>query len=263
VSLVGLVSAKHSPGVTTAAVALSSVWPTRAALVLECDPAGGDLAALTGLSLEPGLTSLAAAQRHGLTATDFAAHAQRLPSGAHAVLAPPSGERTCAALSALSDRLGRGLARMDDTDALVDCGRFDPVSPVGRLMEMADLILLVVRPTLAGVEHAASRLEHLRASCPSLGLLLVGDRPYPAQEVASYLTCPVLGVLADDPPAAESLLSALPSPRLARSLLVRSARSIAEAIVLRLPSEPRAQEPSHQPVACSANPRATAWPGQR
>lgn len=262
-SLVCLLSAKHSPGVTTAAVALASVWPRRVALVVECDPAGGDLAALTGLSLEPGLTSLAAAQRHGLTATDFAAHAQRLPCGPHAIVAPLSGGGTRAALSALSDRLGRGLAGIEDTDALVDCGRLDPAPPVRRLIEMADLVLLVTRPTLAGIEHSASRLEHLRASRPNVGLLLVGDRPYPAQEVAAYVGSPVFGVLAFDPPAAESLVSAAPSTRLARSLLVRSARSVAEALVSRLPSVPLDQEPSDQPVACSANPRATSWPGQR
>ena len=41
-SLVVVSAGKGSPGVTTTALALSAVWP-RPALLMECDPAGGDL----------------------------------------------------------------------------------------------------------------------------------------------------------------------------------------------------------------------------
>ena len=264
-SLICLLSAKHSPGVTTAAVALAAAWPERSALVVECDPAGGDLAALTGLSLEPGLTTMAAAQRHGLTATDLAAHAQQLPVGVDAIVAPPSTEGTRAALGTLAGRLGQGLAAMEGSDVLVDCGRFDHPSPVtSALLELADLVVVVARPTLAGVEHVASRLERLRpAGEGKVGMILIGERPYPAQEVADYLACPVVGVIAHDPAAAESLLSATPSTRLARSLLLRSARSVTDALTLRLMPLPRTDTPAERPVVASANPLVTIWPGHR
>ena len=41
--LIGVCSDKGSPGATTTALTLASVWPTRA-LVVEADPNGGDLA---------------------------------------------------------------------------------------------------------------------------------------------------------------------------------------------------------------------------
>lgn len=264
-SLVCLLSAKHSPGVTTTAVALAAAWPERCALVVECDPAGGDLAALTGLPLEPGLTTMAAAQRHGFTATDFAAHAQQLPAGVDAVVAPPSAEGTRAALGTLAGRLGAGLSATDSTDVLVDCGRFDRASSVtDALLELADLVVVVARPTLAGVEHVASRLERLRhAGEANLGLILIGDRPYPAQEVADYLSSPVLGVIAHDAVAATSLLSATPSPRLARSLLLRSARTVTDSLVVRLTRLSPAGSPAKGPAVDAANSLATTWPGQR
>src|SRR5680860_1230834 len=71
--LIGLASVKGSPGVTSAALALIAVWP-RPAVLLEADPAGGDLtyrcrAAHGGpVYASKGLLTLAAAVRGGLPA---------------------------------------------------------------------------------------------------------------------------------------------------------------------------------------------------
>ena len=66
-SVVAIVGAKHSPGATTLAVALASAAPVdQRALVVEADPAGGDIAARAGMSLDPGLLTLAAAGRRGV-----------------------------------------------------------------------------------------------------------------------------------------------------------------------------------------------------
>lgn len=234
-SLVALTSAKHSPGATTAAVALAATWPPpRRALVVECDPAGGDLAAHQGLALDPGLTSLAAASRHGLNPTAVAAHVQPLAVGVDAVIAPTSNDQVHGALSVLSDRLGPALANLDAIDAIADCGRLDLRSPVTTLLGRADLVLLLARPTVVGVEHARLRLQALRGLARQVGVVVVGDRPYAAREVAACLRCEVVGVLAQDPKGAEALITGATVHSLRRSPLLRSARSLAEDLARRL-----------------------------
>ncbi len=58
--LITLISAKGSPGTTTASVALAAASPPDdQALVLEIDPSGGDIEALTGITGEPGLLRVA------------------------------------------------------------------------------------------------------------------------------------------------------------------------------------------------------------
>ena len=264
-SLVALTSAKHSPGATTAALALAATWPPpRRALVVECDPAGGDLAAQQGLALDPGLTSLAAASRHGLNPTATAAHVQPLAVGVDALIAPASNEQTHGALSVLSDRLGPALANLDGMDAIADCGRLDLRSPVIALLGRADVVLLVARPTVVGVEHIRVRVQALRGVARKIGVVLVGDRPYGAREVAECLRCEVVGVLAHDPKGAEALNAGATMHSLRRSPLVRSARSLSEHLVRALASgseeTPQPAPDSLRADAASPNGRSPATP---
>ncbi len=236
-SLVVLASAKHSPGVTTAALALAATWPSpRRALVLEWDPAGGDLAAQQGLALDPGLTSLAAASRHGLNPTTMASHVQRLAIGVDALIAPASNDQAQGALSVLSDRLGPALVDLDGMDALADCGRLDLRAPVTTLLGRADLVLLLARPTVVGVEHVRGRLQALQGVAREMAVVLVGDRPYGAREVAACLGCEVVGTLVHDPKGAEALNTGATMHSLRRSPLLRSARSLSEHLVRSLAS---------------------------
>jgi MinD-like ATPase involved in chromosome partitioning or flagellar assembly len=84
--LVAFASAKGSPGVTTTAAALGSVWPADV-VVADMDPAGGDLALRLRapqerpLDPERGLLSLAAAARRGLEPGEIAAHTQTTDGG--------------------------------------------------------------------------------------------------------------------------------------------------------------------------------------
>ena len=52
--LIALASVKGSPGVTTTCLALAAAWPARRRLVIEADPAGGDLGPWLGLPRAPG-----------------------------------------------------------------------------------------------------------------------------------------------------------------------------------------------------------------
>src|SRR5690349_14561468 len=87
--LVAVASFKGSPAVTSLAVALAARWPAPGAVVVEADPAGGDLAFRFGLRREPGLSELAIDTRLGHQEPDLLAYTQRLPIGVDVVFAPP------------------------------------------------------------------------------------------------------------------------------------------------------------------------------
>ena len=233
-----LLASVRSCGATTLALALAATWPAgRRVLLVELDPAGGTLAAASGWAAEPSLVTLAAAARRSSDPEAIWAHCQHLPGGAAVLAAPPYPEQArsaAAMLAALVARLGDL-----DADVLVDAGRLDPqaaspgVAAGGR-------VVLSVRPRLADLHGLASFLERRSLLEPRgdgdapveagrLGLVSVGDGPYPDGEVAEALGVEVLGRLPWDPQGAE-LLTALPASdrRLRLSPLVRAARSLAE-----------------------------------
>jgi MinD-like ATPase involved in chromosome partitioning or flagellar assembly len=228
--LLAVTSAKHAPGATTAALALAvAAGPLPASLIVEADPAGGDLAARCELSVEPGLGSLAASGRHG-TPVDLAEHVQPLPAGPFALLAPPSPPLTRTALAALGGRLADGLGAWPGT-TVIDCGRWDPNGPAVPLAAVADALIVVLRPTVGGVEHVRARLDDLHsAGAARVVALLVGDRPYPAAEVAAVLKIPVVGILPFDARGAGALERRLLGAETRRSTIVRAARSAIDTI---------------------------------
>src|SRR5262249_61331290 len=87
--LIAVASVKGAPGVTTLALGLAALWPELGAVLVECDPDGGDLAARFGHHPDPGLASLAAAARTGSRAVPLAGHVQRLAGRAPGALGPP------------------------------------------------------------------------------------------------------------------------------------------------------------------------------
>ena len=226
-------SARSAPGVTTAVLACASVWRGRV-LVVEAAEDGGVAAARFGLAVEPGLTTLAAALRTSSDPTLLWDHVQPLPGTdgrVQVLVAPSSAEPAHAAWRAAADRVGELLATQpDEVTVLIDVGRL-PVQPVtGAVVSCADRLLLVVRPRLEDLHTALARLPVLRALGPPVELLLVGERPYGPDEVASTLRCPVAGVVADDRRAADALAGLSSARRLDRSPLVRSAAVVVDRL---------------------------------
>ncbi len=228
-------AARSSPGVTTAMLACASVWPGRVLLV-EAAEDGGALAARFGLPVEPGLTTLTAASRHGSNgdhpATLLSDHVQALPGTGRidALVGPPSLEVSQALLRTAAARLA-GLLDQVEADVLVDAGRLPATPLAAPLLAEADRLVLVVRPRMEELTALAHRLAHLSGLGPTPELLLVGDRPYGPGEVAEALGVPVVGVLAHDPDAAEALAAVGSPRRLARSPLLRSATGIVDELV--------------------------------
>lgn len=224
-ALLALTSAKHSPGVTTAALAFAvASGPLPVSLVVEADPAGGDLAARCELALEPGLGSLAAAGRHG-SPVDITGHVQALPAGPFGLLAPTSPAQAAGALGALGARLTEVLGAWDGT-VVLDCGRWQADGAAAALASTADALLVVLRPSVDGVEHVHARLDEFRAAgAATLAAIVVGGKPYPPAEIAAALGIPVLGTLPFDARGARALERRVIGADTVRSTIVRAARS--------------------------------------
>lgn len=256
-ALIALAADKGSPGVTTAAVALSAVWPRRA-LLAEVDTAGGDLvyrgAADHGGPLDPntGMLSLAAAARRGLAAEQLWEHAQRLSGGLDVLVGLGNAEQS-AGLAGQWDTLGRAFASLAVSprqeaaaDVIADCGRIGPDAPSVALFPHAALVLLVARgepEQIARVRDRAAALSQrlhggqrgmAQLAQPLLGVVLIAEASGAAKIagqvndmlVASRAGAQVLGVVAHDAAGAEQLAGRRRG-RVEKSLLVRSVRKVA------------------------------------
>lgn len=231
--LVVLGAVRSSPGVTTSTLAIASC--IEGAALVEADWDGGVLAARLDLPREPGLTSLAAAARTG-GVLDLADHGHQLGDGTLIVPGPASADSAIGVWASVGRRLAEVLlASSRQRPVLVDAGRLSPLSPVAPLIEQADRLIVVARPVVEELHALGSRLPELRtAARDRVSLLLVGERPYRAADVASQFGVDVVGFLADDRNAADAISGhgrATSSRTLRRSALARSARATAERIL--------------------------------
>lgn len=212
-SLIALVSAKGSPGVSTAALAFTLAWPAPT-LLAECDPSGGDL--LSGylarydLPTDRGVLPLSGALLRGTAEQDWLGQLIDLdsPKQQRLVLPGITDPAQAAALNPAWAQLGDFLSRLPQT-VIVDCGRLSAAHPPWPLLARADLVLLVLRPqsirtVSPGVPALAALRTHLDGSHAHLGLLLIGGG-ISAREIARHLVTPVLAKLAWDPFTAAAL----------------------------------------------------------
>jgi hypothetical protein len=195
------------------ACALGAVWPERrpTPIVVECDPAGGDLAARFGLEVTRGVVSLTVAleREHDVAvAADrnpLLEHAQQLRGGLHVVVAPTSPEEMRLPLDRLAEDLS--ILAHAGCDVIADCGRLESWgarerTPIARLIQRAGVVMMVARPTLEEIQHLHAWLPSLQALRVQVLLLLSQRGTYPAEEIAAALDIPVIGTLPFDPAGA-------------------------------------------------------------
>ncbi|MGQ0575505.1 MAG: MinD/ParA family ATP-binding protein [Pseudonocardia sp.] len=244
---------------TTFCVALAARWPSTARRVLiEADPAGGDLAVRFSLEPTPGLLSLAADARGGAGPEVIGRHVQLLPGGVPVVAAPPDAELARGALAALVASTGepaggrpgggaggvvRGVADMPDTVVIVDCGRADPGSPTMPLVRGADVMLVLTRAGAADLAHLVRRLEQIGGWSPHPVLLLVG-KGHSAAAVTRELGVTPLGRVPEDSRGAAVLSGQRALVRWdragpSRSLLGQFAEDIVARLAAPYPEPPR------------------------
>jgi MinD-like ATPase involved in chromosome partitioning or flagellar assembly len=231
---IAVTGTKGSPGATTLALALAGVSSERGpALLVEADAAGGDIAARCGLALDPGLLTLAASGRRGLDRSSIDRHTQLLPCGALVLAGPTSTEQATSALTGVSVALAHTLTLAHETSTvIIDAGRWDPRSPTTDLVASASIGLLVLRPTIEGVEHARWQLRSLSEHVRRVVAVCVGERPYPRAEVVSALAVDEIYVIENDARAANAIgLGASRDRWLRRSPLMRSAAVLADQLL--------------------------------
>ena len=221
-------------GATTTAVSLAAGWPTEAILI-EADPAGGDLAAW--FDVPPTFTDL-------VTRADGVAgweqHVQLAANGLQVVAGAPRAREAVRSV-AESDPIARLLAASEATTAIVDVGRIDPATVWNPLLIVADVLVMVHRQAQQSARAAAVRLQRLADDVASLAHLacrqrvvaVIGPRPYGPDEIGRLVSAdgdeiPVIA-LPDDPLAAAVFAGrdGVSARRLARLPLSRAGRDLA------------------------------------
>lgn len=246
--VVTFLSAKGSPGTTTAALLTAALWPAPV-LLLDADTAGGDVALRlrradgSAVDRDRGLLSLLPLARREVPPSALVEHAQQLRGGLE-VVAGLTGPGQAGAAGHLWDNLAEAVARTTDRDVVVDAGRVTPQAVHLPLLQRSDLLVCVLRPDVPGVVHARERLlalaPHLTGPDgrgPRVAALLVADRPgsRDVEGAAGLLArdlpdVTLLGTLAHDPSGAE-VFAGFEVPRPERTLLVRSARPVVAALL--------------------------------
>jgi hypothetical protein len=235
VTLVAVCSLKGSPGVSTAALGLAACWRSGEQPVLvECDPAGGDLLARFRLETFPGLVSLAAAARRGAEPGLVWQHSQRLPGGLPVVVGPAGAGQARAALAQLATAGDGGVLRRAadraGTVVIADCGRVSGEGPVRDLLRAADLTLVLTRVHDDALAHLAAGLSTGPGWLRGSGIVLVGDG-FATQEVVDVLGIEVMGRLPEDARGAALLAgSAARKGAPARFPLMRALGPLAVAV---------------------------------
>lgn len=234
-------SVKGAPGATTLALAMTCALAHahgNDAALIEADPAGGDLAALLGLPIEPGMVSLAAACRHHSTSPDLRAHGQSLPAGGWALLGSTDPTQAAPTVVTLVSRLRNALGQAA-RDAVIDGGRWMPSTPISPLVREATATVVCLTSSVSAIEAVRVRAGDLWESTGGrVGLVVVGPDRYGAEQIEGCTGLPVAGAVPWDERAYSGLFGAAKT-RVERSPLVRAARSIVDRLDATTTASPR------------------------
>lgn len=239
-------SAHGSPGVSTALQMVASLWESSdvVPVIVEADASGGVLAARYELSLNPGFVTLAESLRK-FENPALLDHAQRLPSGVAGVALSPSATAASAQLRSAVPFLGSYLAESEHP-VVLDGGTVLPDSKIVPALTASDLLLWFVRPTREELLVLRHRLAECAQPDDSV-IVLVGDTPYNAEQVAAGLDIEVLHTLPHDPRGAAAVNLGGDDRFLRRSPLARSCTQlvslISERIMARRPPGNSASTP--------------------
>jgi hypothetical protein len=258
-SLLSVVYVKSRPGATTTALGLAAVLPVSARpVVVECDPAGGDLAARHGLTMSPGLVELATATRTGAGhdadgggGEALSRYVQEIRLGSRSVdvvVAPSGGAQTRVALSVLA-RPGHSVLTTADRTVIADCGRLDFSSAAWPLVGMADAVLVLARGRLDELAHLREHIDELvRAAGDRLVVLLASGGVYGPEDITTALSgvgeeITVRGPLPYDERTAAVLEgSREPGRRWERRPLMKALHQVAAGLPVTAPVVPAASQ---------------------
>jgi Mrp family chromosome partitioning ATPase len=203
VRLVVVTGGKGGPGATTLAVGLAGAWVAagRSVLLVDLDPAGGDVAAhLPVADVRRGVAPLLGSTTGHLDPAAVWAESTQVAWGLRVLVGLPRPDtggllRPQAATGLL--RAARGVAGVELV--VVDPGRLLPRSVAAASLGLAEVRVLAARAELPG---ALAAQRALAATPHAATILVVGvavPRPADAAELAHALGRPLAGVIPADP----------------------------------------------------------------
>jgi MinD-like ATPase involved in chromosome partitioning or flagellar assembly len=228
---------------TTTSVALAAGWPvTDDTLLVEADPAGGDLAAWFDLPVTPSLSTIVTRVVDGAW-PDIEQHTRLASNGLRLVPAPAGAAEAAQAVGESARALVPSLAALRSPVTIADVGRLPSTSASHPFLGAAAAVVLVHRQAPQSARAAAVRLQRLAdqlvgltASPTPVVVAVVGERPFDLSEIERFLldaagVASLVG-LPDDPLAAAVFAgrTGVSARRLARLPLVRAARDLADVV---------------------------------
>ncbi len=235
---------------TTTSVALASAWPVSDDVILvEADPAGGDLAAWLDLPVTPSLSTVVTRVLDGAW-PDVERLTRLADSGLRLIPAPVRAAEAGQAVGESARSLVPTLASLRSPVTIADTGRIAVPPASHPFVASASVTVVVHRQSPQSSRAAAVRLQRLAeqldafaATPTSLVVAIVGAGPFSLGEIESFLsdvagTTPVVGLPVDELAAAvfggrtgvsERRLSRLPLVRASRDLALVAERSLAES----------------------------------
>ena len=214
-------------------------------LLAECDPAGADIPSWLQLPAAGGLVDALLELRRSTDGSENVLWQQALSldsDGRLRLLSGVDDPVQAAAVESMWPLLAQRLTALSNdpqepVDVIMDCGRLTARGSPWPLLESADIVGMVLRPTVAGVRLTSRWLPQLRDRLGDetpfgrrLRLIVIGDGPYPAGEVADALETPLLAAVPADAAAAQ-LLAAGGGRSLQRSRLWRALVQVADDLV--------------------------------
>ncbi|MGE0732377.1 MAG: hypothetical protein AB7O92_18145 [Acidimicrobiia bacterium] len=227
-----VVSAKGSPGATTIGLLLASAGdPVRLPLLLEADPAGGDLGAQLGTLFEPGMATLVEEARwegEGIRRR-LDAFCRVLPTGAGVIVGSVQPKQVATYVDDAPALLGAHL-RARGGLAIVDAGRWGSES-AARWAQHSDALVVAVRPTVDNAEHVAVRLGPMAEVVGHVHAVMIDQGPLSAADVAEVLEWPVTALPADADAVRRLAAGRLDHHELRHLPIGRAAAALLEALL--------------------------------
>ncbi|PIE34388.1 MAG: hypothetical protein CSA55_01060 [Ilumatobacter coccineus] len=196
--------------VTTTSIALALGWPTDDdPVVVEADPAGGDLAAWLDIPVHPSLSTVITRVADG-SWPEIEPFVRDTATGVKVI---PLSPRAVEAARSVAESARSVVVQMASPQAptmIVDTGRLSPNPAAHPFVAAASVVVLVHRQTRHSNAAAAVRLQRLAdqvdlfASSPGhLVVAVVGNTPFSIDDISHFLAdtagaLPVIGLPYDE-----------------------------------------------------------------
>jgi MinD-like ATPase involved in chromosome partitioning or flagellar assembly len=228
---------------TTTTVAIASAWPAADdVVVVEADPAGGDLAAWFDVPVAPSLSTVVT-RITDASRPELERFVRTAPNGVRLVPAPARAPEANQAVGESARTLVPSLAAMRSPVAIVDTGAVQATPGMHPFVGAAGVTVVVHRQATQSARAAAVRLQRFADTLDSFAsvaanvvVAVVGAVPFSLDEIQAFLVgsvgaTPVVGLPVDPLTAGVYAGRTGVSPRrLARLPLARASRDLAATV---------------------------------